>query len=114
MGGVAMIAHGLASLVRGATSSEQPFVVGGVDLSRADLHRPFVVDFSVTPAAPLVTKQAAMLRLRHAFEELRRWQPMWLYKPEANIETGRFALYVAPIVRHPNQRHGSDPAPSAG
>jgi len=98
-GATAAILHALVGLLRGPQqqSAVSQFVVGGVDLSRTDLTQPFFIDFSVPSSGSLSTKHAAFQRLRHAFEELHRWQPVWLYRPESDVEAGRFSLYVIPL-----------------
>ena len=47
--------------------------------------------------ASLEEKYAALNRLQHAFTELHRWQPMWMYSPSVDIDVGRLILLVTPV-----------------
>lgn len=96
-GATALILHALSGVLKGQSAAAPQFVIGGVDLSRTDLTQPFFVDFSVPSNVPLSTKHVALSRLRHAFDQLHRWQPMWLYRPDADLASGRFSLYVVPF-----------------
>jgi hypothetical protein len=97
IGGAGLIMHSLAGIL-GPKPQPHGIVVGGVDLSHTDLSQPFFADFSVLPSATALVKQAAFRRLRYAFTELHRWQPMWLCRPETDFVTGRFMLYVVPVA----------------
>jgi hypothetical protein len=95
--GAAILGHALRAYARGPSSRRRPLLVGGVDLSNIDTSQPFGVNFSVPPSASLAVKQAALSQLSYAFAEFRKWQAGWLYRPEADVSTGRFFLYVVPL-----------------
>lgn len=89
----------LAYALRGLTQPQKTpgFIVGGVDLSRTDLRSPFAADFSVPASSSPSVKRQAFDRFRYALEAFQRWQPGWMYRPQADAVSGRFVLYVFPL-----------------
>jgi hypothetical protein len=78
-------------------------VVGGIDLSRIDMTRPFWVDFSVSEHASPQAKTAALRRIRLAADELGRVFPNLMCRADVQVRTGRMILAVIP-QQHPTQK----------